>query len=338
MARRKHDHEDHVNHEAWAIPYGDLITLLLAFFVVMYAVSSVNEGKYRVLSDSLVAAFRGQPHTLEPVSIGNKVAKVQPDESLAAVSPKQALKFEGGGPQTAQASGATGAELREMAADLAAAMQDLVDRDLIRVERNASWIEVEIKTDILFPSGSAEIDPAAIGILERVATILATRSWPVRVEGHTDDRPISTAQFPSNWELSAARAARIVRLLQERGIAPARLVVAGLGEHTPVGDNGNPEGRNRNRRVVMVILGGEAPAGDPSAAAAIPDAATPAAAAPAATTPDVAAPDAAAPGAGTGPAGALPAGPGAAVTTAVPLPVPAPAPAPAGPATAAAAG
>jgi chemotaxis protein MotB len=343
MARRKHDHEDHVNHEAWAIPYGDLITLLLAFFVVMYAVSSVNEGKYRVLSDSLVAAFRGQPHTLEPVSIGNKVAKVQPDDSLAAVSPKQALKFEGGGPQAAQASEATGAQLREMAADLAAAMQDLVDRDLIRVERNASWIEVEIKTDILFPSGSAEIDPAAIGILDRVATILATRSWPVRVEGHTDDRPINTPQFPSNWELSAARAARIVRLLQDRGIAPARLVVEGLGEHAPVGDNGSPEGRNRNRRVVMVILGGEAPAADPP-----PDAVTPDAVTPGATTPGAPAAGAATPGAGTGPAEALPAGPGAAVTTAAPAllptatpvsaPVPVPAPAPASPATGAAAG
>jgi chemotaxis protein MotB len=255
MARRKHDHEDHVNHEAWAIPYGDLITLLLAFFVVMYAVSSVNEGKYRVLSDSLVAAFRGQPHTLEPVAIGNKVAKVQPDDSLAAVSPKQALKFEGGGPQAAQDSGATGAELREMAADLAAAMQDLVDRDLIRVERNASWIEVEIKTDILFPSGSAEIETAAVEILEKLAAILAERPYPIRIEGHTDDRPIRTAQFPSNWELSAARASRIVRLFEQRGITASRMVVAGMGENQPLADNKTPEGRNRNRRVALVILG-----------------------------------------------------------------------------------
>jgi chemotaxis protein MotB len=281
--RRKHEHEDHVNHEAWAIPYGDLITLLLAFFVVMYAVSSVNEGKYRVLSDSLVAAFRGQPHTLEPVAIGTRVAKVRPDDSLAAVRPKQALKFEGGGPQPAAAPEATGVQLRAMAADLAAAMQDLVDRDLIRVERTESWIEVEIKTDILFPSGSAEIDPAAVGILERVAAILATRDWPVRVEGHTDDRPINTRQFPSNWELSAARAARIVRLMQERGIAPGRLLVAGLGEYEPVGDNSSVEGRNRNRRVVMVILGGNAP--DRAAPA-------PAGAAPGASAPPLPGPDA----------------------------------------------
>jgi chemotaxis protein MotB len=273
MARRKHEHEDHVNHEAWAIPYGDLITLLLAFFVVMYAVSSVNEGKYRVLSDSLVAAFRGQPHTFEPISIGSKVAKVKPDDSLAAVRPKQALKFEGGGPAAGQgaASDETGAQLREMAGDLAAAMQDLIDRELIRVQRAESWIEVEINTDILFPSGSAEIDPAAVSILERVATILATRPWPVRVEGHTDDRPISTLQFPSNWELSAARAARIVRLLQERGISPARLTVAGMAEQQPVAGNETAEGRNRNRRVVMVILGGAGTGATTGAAAAAAD-------------------------------------------------------------------
>jgi chemotaxis protein MotB len=276
MARRRHEHEDHVNHEAWAIPYGDLITLLLAFFVVMYAVSSVNEGKYRVLSDSLVAAFRGQPHTFEPISVGTKVAKVQPDDSLAAVRPKQALKFEGGGPATGQGAAAdeTGAQLREMAGDLVAAMQDLIDRELIRVQRAGSWIEVEINTDILFPSGSAEIDPAAISILERVARILATRAWPVRVEGHTDDRPISTLQFPSNWELSAARAARIVRLLQERGISPERLTVAGFADQQPVAGNDTPEGRNRNRRVVMVILGGTA-TGEATGAAAGDRAAAP---------------------------------------------------------------
>ncbi len=276
MGRRKHDHEDHVNHEAWAIPYGDLVTLLLAFFVVMYAVSSVNEGKYRVLSDSLVAAFRGQPHTMEPISIGTKVAKVRPDDSLAAVRPKQALKFEGGGPASGQAEGdpGIGGQLREVADDLAQAMQDLIDRDLIRIQRTESWIEVEIKTDILFASGSAEIGAEAIAILERVAAILQERPYPVRVEGHTDNRPIHTLLFPSNWELSAARAARIVRLFEERGIAPARLVVAGMGDQEPVDDNTTDAGRNRNRRVVLVILGTVPTAGAKPVADGAPDPAT----------------------------------------------------------------
>jgi chemotaxis protein MotB len=319
VGRKKHDHEDHVNHEAWAIPYGDLVTLLLAFFVVMYAVSSVNEGKYRVLSDSLVAAFRGQPHTMEPVSIGSKVAKVRPDDSLAAVRPKEALKFEGGGPAAGRGAGGTGGggPRREGADDLAQAMQDLIDRDLIRIQRTEAWIEVEIKTDILFASGSAEIGAEAIAILERVAAILQERPYPVRVEGHTDNRPIHTLLFPSNWELSAARAARIVRLFEERGIAPARLVVAGMGNQEPVDDNATDTGRNRNRRVVLVILGTVPTAGAKPVADGSPDPGTVEAVG------ATAAPATAVPAAAPVPAAAAPALP-AAVPPPVVLPPPVP--------------
>ncbi|MBN8280952.1 MAG: flagellar motor protein MotD, partial [Gammaproteobacteria bacterium] len=275
---RKHEHEEHANHEAWAIPYGDLVTLLLAFFVVMYAVSSVNEGKYRVLSDSLTAAFRGTPKTMEPIAIGDKPSKSKGDDTVAGVKPNQAIKF----PDKAEADGAKGveAQLREMTDDLQAAMQNLIDQDMIRIERTQNWVEVEIKADILFPSGSSDIEVAAIPVLERLAAILAERPYPIRIEGHTDNRPISTAQFPSNWELSAARAARIVRLFEQRGIAPARMVVAGMAENQPVADNASTEGRNRNRRVTLVILGAPPAATDPMPAGLANEAA-PAAAEPA---------------------------------------------------------
>lgn len=260
---RKHEHEDHVNHEAWAIPYGDLVTLLLAFFVVMYAVSSVNEGKYRVLSDSLTAAFRGTPRTMEPVPVGDKPAKAKGDDTLAGIKPNQAIKFPEKPEQEASEDEALQAQLRQMTDDLQAAMQELIDQDMIRVQRAPSWVEVEIKTDILFPSGSAEIEAAAVAILERLAAILADRPYPIRIEGHTDNRPIRTAQFPSNWELSAARAARIVRLFEQRGITASRMVVAGMGENQPLADNTTPEGRNRNRRVALVILGAPPAPTDP---------------------------------------------------------------------------
>jgi chemotaxis protein MotB len=272
MARR-HQHEEHQNHEAWAIPYGDLITLLLAFFVVMYAVSSVNEGKYRVLSDSLVAAFRGQPTTTSPIQVGDKLAKVKRDDSVAALSPKQALKLPTSGAeaqtslveqfgrmgeemaeQTAAQAAQSGAPLHRLADEVEQAMAPLIERDLITVTRKSLWVEVEIKTDILFPSGSADMQADAIPILERIAGILQPLPSPIRVEGHTDNRPISTPQFPSNWELSGARAARIVRLFESRDIAPARMTVAGQGEHQPVADNATPEGRNHNRRVTLIIL------------------------------------------------------------------------------------
>ena len=261
---RKHEHEDHVNHEAWAIPYGDLVTLLLAFFVVMYAVSSVNEGKYRVLSDSLNAAFRGAPRTMEPIAIGDKVAKARTDD-IAGINPGQAIKLndQEEARKKAAANEALQVQLRNMTDDLQNAMQLLIDQDMIRVQRAPSWVEVQIKTDILFPSGSAEIQPAAVEVLERLAAILAERPYPIRIEGHTDNRPIKTAQFPSNWELSAARAARIVRLFEQRGIGSNRMVVAGMGENRPLDENDTEAGRNRNRRVALVILGAPPEATDP---------------------------------------------------------------------------
>ena len=262
---RKHEHEDHVNHEAWAIPYGDLVTLLLAFFVVMYATSSVNEGKYKVLSDSLNAAFRGAPRTMEPIAVGDKPAKTKPDDTVAGIKPNQAVTFPDKTREDAKTSAeeALQAQLSQMTDDLQNAMQVLIDQDMIHVQRAASWVEVEINTDILFPSGRADIQPAAVVILERLAGILVERPYPIRIEGHTDNRPINTVQFPSNWELSAARAARIVRLFQERGIAPTRMVVAGMGENQPLADNTSADGRNRNRRVAVVILGAPPAASDP---------------------------------------------------------------------------
>ncbi|MGB5211090.1 MAG: flagellar motor protein MotD [Gammaproteobacteria bacterium] len=270
---RKQRHEDHVNHEAWAIPYGDLVTLLLAFFVVMYSMSSLNEGKYRVLSDSLRAAFRGAPRAIEPIQIGEKTSKslresapdaIDPGALMALpVSPAEQMRR---GPLAGRGSndafpGALSEEginaaLRQMADAVEQAMRPLIKDDLIRVERRRSWIEVEINTDILFPSGSATMAPDAVPVLEQIADILKPFPNPIRVEGHTDTQPISTREFPSNWELSAARAASVVHLYTRRGIEPTRMVVTGLGEYRPATENSSAEGRNRNRRVVLIILAG----------------------------------------------------------------------------------
>lgn len=266
---KKHEHEDHVNHEAWAIPYGDLVTLLLAFFVVMYATSSVNEGKYKVLSDSLNAAFRGAPRTMEPIAIGDKPAKAKGDDTVAGIKPGQVMKLESNPDakppelENQAENSALQGHLQKMSEDLETAMQELIDQEMIRIKRAPSWVEVEIKADILFPSGSAEIEPSAVAVLERIAGILAVRPYPVRIEGHTDTRPIKTSQFPSNWELSAARAARIVRLFETHGIVSSRMVVAGLGENQPLSDNATEEGRNHNRRVTIVILGKPPAENDP---------------------------------------------------------------------------
>lgn len=287
MARR-HKHEEHTNHEAWAIPYGDLITLLLAFFVVMYAMSSVNEGKYRVLSDSLVAAFRGSPRTLQPVQVGEKqvgsgadinmtivqqaILEGQPRELLepapiqvtdvSSVQTRQA-------PDEAQQADAieTSQRVSEMTAvadEVERAMASLIEEQVIVVRRHGLWVEVEIRADILFPSGVATLSAQAHGVLQRLAGTLKPFPNPIRVEGHTDNVPINTRAFPSNWELSAARAASVVHLFMKQGVDPARLAVIGLGEHRPVQSNDTPAGRNANRRVLLVILSNDAglPEGD----------------------------------------------------------------------------
>lgn len=271
MARR-HKHEDHVNHEAWAIPYGDLITLLLAFFVVMYAMSSVNEGKYRVLSDSLVAAFQGAPKTIEPIQVGEKQAGPGTDPVISMVQ-KPMLDGQahtslqpiaiGQHTPTPGIDSAQSDELASVAAEVEQAMSDLIDRELIVVRRHGTWVEVEIRTDILFPSGVALLSPPAEQVLTQLAQTLKPFPNSIRVEGHTDNRPISTSAFPSNWELSSARAASVVHLFTRAGMDPARLAVVGLGENRPSQTNTTSEGRNANRRVVLVILGGSSrPEGD----------------------------------------------------------------------------
>ncbi len=250
MARKAH-HEEHANHEAWAIPYGDLITLLLAFFVVMYAVSSVNEGKYRVLAESMDAAFSGGPRSLSPVQIGQPVKSLD-SGSRSGMDPAQPMPPQGS--EQGLGNGAENTGHRKMAEKLEAAMGDLISDSTVTVNHSGEWVEIEIKNDILFPVASAETGPEAKAVLDRLIEVLKPMDNMIRVEGHTDNLPISSPVYPSNWELSAARAARIVREFQKGGIDPARLIVAGMGEYHPVADNSQPGGRQKNRRVSLVIM------------------------------------------------------------------------------------
>jgi flagellar motor protein MotB len=203
MARKKHK-EDHVNHEAWAIPYGDLVTLLLAFFVVMYAVSSVNEGKYRALSDSLVAAFRGAPRTMEPLQVG--AYQVRADQELETGLPRTLVPFEVDAPfnpieEATERSryGETGLGpgdgsgidpddsayvlIQQLEDEVLAAMAPLVDADMISVRRVSYWLEVEINTNFLFASGSATVASTAVPAIQRLAGLLKDAGVRLQVEG-----------------------------------------------------------------------------------------------------------------------------------------------------------
>jgi chemotaxis protein MotB len=267
MARRKKKAEEHENHERWLVSYADFITLLFAFFVVMYSVSSVNEGKYRVLSSTLDGAFKGQPKTMNPIEIGDILQNKELIERL--------MKLENGGSkvipdlfseskpsQSAQIveDGEVGDQkiseskvLDQLADNLEAALSPLVDRDLVSIEKNDLWVEVELNSNMLFGSGDSNLSEEALRVLWKVAKPVRKLNNSVQVEGFTDNVPINSFEYPSNWELSASRAASIVHLFTKYGIDPDRLAAVGYGEHHPVESNETAEGRERNRRVVVVI-------------------------------------------------------------------------------------
>src|SRR3984957_5214235 len=266
MARKK-KHEEHVNAEAWAIPYGALVTLLFALFTVMYAMSSVNEGKFRVLSDSMVAAFNGAPKSMQPLNIGEKEPGKGGDKPLVGITPTVFLKIKDGRStpdgklvprDPTKTEGTISADLPgaliRMQRQVQDAMQSLIDAKLVTVRRENMWLEIEINADILFPSGAGEFTPAAEPGLDKIAEVLKPFPNPIRVEGHTDDRPIRTAEFPSNWELSAARAASVVHQFTKQGVDPLRLEIVGFGEFHPRQSNDTSDGRNANRRVVVLVL------------------------------------------------------------------------------------
>jgi chemotaxis protein MotB len=236
MAKKKH--EEHENHERWLVSYADFITLLFAFFVVMYSVSSVNEGKYRTVSESIKAALNpvaSQPASRLPFNVGDtKPHIISPD--LAPIN-EPAIR-----------------RIREM---LRAVQQGAkVDIQDIRVIDNGNGsITISLPDWVLFQSGEATIRPQGIEFLKSLADVLMEMGRQVRVLGHTDNVPIRTAQFPSNWELSAARAVMVVRILSElHGVPAEHLSATGFGDSRPVADNLTPEGRAKNRRVEIVVL------------------------------------------------------------------------------------
>jgi len=262
MARKK-KHEEHTNTEAWAIPYADLMTLLLAFFVVMYAISSLNEGKYRVMSDALNTAFGGLPRTPEILNLTSPPTTMTPPAPIRSGVPSTGTDMLSNAASNLRSSQIpiqqtvlehSQQQLNALADDLERTLGDLIREQLIVVRRAELWLEVEINSDILFATGSALLEADAREILHKVAVVMAEVPNHIRIEGYTDNRPIRTVQFPSNWELSAARAASVVHLFSERKIAPERLSMVGFGEYRPLAENTTPEGQTRNRRVILVML------------------------------------------------------------------------------------
>ena len=243
MARKK-KHEEHVNHERWVISYADFVTLLFAFFVVMFAVSQVDSKKLGRFTQSFNAATQWEVMQSHGRG-GNGLLPGEPPESTAPSANLPDL------PPTAEGEAAARGALKDM---LSQRLKTQANLEGLTIEDLHGELVLRLPEHLLFDNAQASLRVQGRAALDAVVDTLQDRAVRIRIEGHTDSVPIRTPQFPSNWELSTARATACVRyVLETNRIAPDRLAAAGYGQHHPVAGNDTPEGRARNRRVDIVI-------------------------------------------------------------------------------------
>ncbi|MCU0684281.1 MAG: OmpA family protein, partial [Polyangiaceae bacterium] len=246
---KRHKHPEHINHERWLVSYADFITLLFAFFVVMFAVSRVDTKQLGRFSESFqqaVGLFDGHSNALLP------------DAGNGIVEAAQGVNAEGN------------KEVNEVQEALARQQQENPGEALARakVMRRRNELVLRLDDNIVFDSGDDRVREQAAKALRAVANLVKNRKVELRVEGHTDNIPVRNGRFRSNWELSTARATAVIAELAQAGLAPERLSAAGYGEFHPVGPNDSPEARSKNRRVDLVISGLSTPAPELPATAA----------------------------------------------------------------------
>jgi chemotaxis protein MotB len=244
------------NHERWVISYADFITLLLAFFVVMYAVSTVNSSKFQQMAEAFTSAFMGKVPTIR--ASGMAAAEKAPFDNLPSPVRTPVVTRE---PQVKHLPHALRQQVEKQVEKLMEAYQKLTQllaamiRDgQVRVTLNSFGVVIDINAVVLFSSGKAELTPAALQLIEQVASVLKDLDYRIQVNGFTDNAPIHSAQFDSNWDLSAARAISVVKRFVLDGIDPNLLVGAGYGEYHPVASNDTLEGMAMNRRVSIVVV------------------------------------------------------------------------------------
>jgi len=263
MSRRRRA-ASHANHERWLVSYADFITLLFAFFVVLYASSQVDKRKVGKLALAIQVAFQEmgvfQASTTQvpidanapmPFSKAQAIESAQRTASLGRIVSR---------PDGNLGGGAENGDLAQLETELQTALAAEIKRNEIAMRREPDGLVISLREVGFFESGSAQMKSASQPAFDRIATMLRQRAYRVRIEGHTDDVPIHTARFSSNWELSTARSTEIIRLLIVRdGFSPDRLSAAGYAEYHPIAPNGTAEGRGMNRRVDIVVLGAALP-------------------------------------------------------------------------------
>jgi len=276
MSRRRRKSQAHANHERWLVSYADFITLLFAFFVVMYASSQVDQRKVGKVALAIQIAFqelgvfpasttRVPIDTSEPMpfSTVQAIQNVRRNTELGRIAPSTHGTLAGTSEQN---------DLALLQTELQEALRPEIVLREVSLRRETEGLVVSLKEFGFFDSGSATIKPEALPALDRIASILAVRTYKLRVEGHTDNVPIHTTRMASNWDLSTARATEIVQLLITRDrFAPERLSAAGYAEFHPIASNLTAQGRAQNRRVDVVVLAPKENATPPAAEVSDPE-------------------------------------------------------------------
>jgi chemotaxis protein MotB len=252
MLRRKPLDDDDENPDRWLVSYADFITLLFAFFVVMYSISSVNQGKYNELMSSMGIAFTGNNSTghLKITSGGKNPTAASKDKGQPSsmIKPLPLTYLYNEKIRREQES------MTSMGIDLSNKLSPLISEGKVRVVQNNRGIRIDINDSLLFTPGSAELATIASGVLNEIAPMIKDNERLIQVEGHTDNIAIHNDVFYSNWELSAVRASSVVRMLSDLGIAESRLSALGFGATQPISENITEAGRAKNRRVSIMIL------------------------------------------------------------------------------------
>ena len=263
---RKRKHPEHVNHERWLVSYADFITLLFAFFVVMFAASNSDQKKAGQVAQAVQVAFQD----LAAFTPSGKVVPLYDDGGLPSDS-KNIVgnthsafdKVQIVNPLTSPGKGGT--EMSGVKQKLEGMLKEELAKKSIHLSEDSRGLTISLAESGFFDPGSATIQSQALAAVDRIADTLRPLDFNIRVEGHTDNIPIHTAQFPSNWELSTARATFLLQYLISKGsIPPPRLSAVGYGEYRPVAPNQTAEGRASNRRVDLIVLGSLAQKLEPS--------------------------------------------------------------------------
>lgn len=232
------------NTDRWLVSYADFITLLFAFFVVMYSVSQVNEGKFKVLSETLMDAFVQPERSLRPIQVG-QVNRTDTETSGDDIYASDYF----GEPATPESERA----FEDIKEEFATSLQQLIEADVVKLRSNEHWFVIDIRSGMLFPSGSDQLTTGGQQLIQTIAEEYQDKPNAIHIRGYTDNVPIRSRRFSSNWALSSARAVAVLELMQEVGVDPERLVPEGYGEHQPVTSNDTAEGRAINRRVVIAM-------------------------------------------------------------------------------------